>query len=320
MKYLAKTLAPALVAGCFALASGAAFAAECMPSKYGKDDQIGAANLITPASVLAASKLVKMGKTHPLGIVVDPNMPAFPPRKMMLQVVQPNQQFGRKMDKDFGWDIVYNDDVTQLWWGTGPQIDGLGHLGEAQEFYNCNMGQDFAALTGLKKLGIHGIPPIVARGVLVDIAKHLGVDVMKAGQGIGSADIKAAAKAQGVTFQEGDVILLHTGWTDGMLESDPQAWVSGEPGLTNEGAEYLASMNPVAVGADTWGVEAVPPVKGDKVFYGHVTFLKKNGIYILETMNTGHLAKEGVNEFMFVLGQARLKGAVQMIINPVAMW
>lgn len=51
-----------------------------------------------------------------------------------------------------------------------------------------------------------------------------------------------------------------------------------------------------------------------------MTFLKDNGIYILEVMNTGRLAEEGVNEFMFVLGQARLKGAVQMIINPVAMW
>jgi kynurenine formamidase len=320
MHYLAKTLAPALVAGCFALASSAAFADACKPSKYGKDDEIGAANMITPASVLAASKLVKKGETHPLGIVVDPNMPAFPPRKMMLQVVQPNQQFGRTLEKDFGWNSSYNDDVTQLWWGTGPQIDGLGHLGEANEFYNCNQGKDFAALTGLKKMGIHGIPPIVARGVLVDMAKHFGVATMEAGQGIGSADIKAAAAAQGVTFKDGDVILLHTGWTDGKLESDPQAWVSAEPGITNEAAEYLAGFNPVAVGADTWGVDAVPPVKGDKVFYGHVTFLKNNGIYILETMNTGRLAKEGVHEFMFVLGQARLKGAVQMIINPVAMW
>ena len=265
MNYVMKTLASALVAGCFALASGAARADNCTHSKYGANDEIGAANLITPASVLAASKLIKKGETHPLGIVVDPNMPAFPPRKMMMQVVQPNQQWGRKMDKDFGWDIVYNDDVTQLWWGTGPQIDGLGHLGEAQEFYNCNNGQDFAALTGLKKLGIHGIPPLVARGVMVDMAKHFGVETMSAGQGIGSADIKAAAKAQGVTFQKGDIILLHTGWTDGKLESDPQAWVSGEPGLSNEGAAYLASLDPVAVGADTWGVEAVPPVKGDKV-------------------------------------------------------
>ena len=54
--------------------------------------------------------------------------------------------------------------------------------------------------------------------------------------------------------------------------------------------------------------------------YDHVVLLKQNGIYILETMNTGRLAEENVHEFMFVLGQARLKGAVQMIINPVAMW
>jgi hypothetical protein len=37
-------------------------------------------------------------------------------------------------------------------------------------------------------------------------------------------------------------------------------------------------------------------------------------------MNTGRLAREQVREFMFVLGQARIKGTVQMIINPVAMW
>ena len=56
------------------------------------------------------------------------------------------------------------------------------------------------------------------------------------------------------------------------------------------------------------------------MYYDHVVLLKQNGIYILETMNTGRLADESVHEFMFVLGQARLKGAVQMIINPVAMW
>ena len=64
----------------------------------------------------------------------------------------------------------------------------------------------------------------------------------------------------------------------------------------------------------------MPPREGDRVFYDHIVLLKNNGIYILETMNTGRLAAESVGEFMFVLGQARLKGAVQMIINPVALW
>ncbi len=300
------------------LATGAL--AECKPSKWGADDEAGAANYVTPAQVLAATKLVKKGESHPLGIVVDPKMPAFPPRSTSIQIVQPGQHNGRELAKDFGWPIVYNDDIAQLWFGTGPQLDGLGHLGEANLYYNCNNAQDFAHITGLKKLGMEKVPPMVGRGVLIDMTKHFGKDPLAAGDGISAADVQAAMKAQNVTVNQGDVVLFHTGWTDAMLEKDPKAWVSGEPGLTNDAAVYLATLNPMAVGADTWGVEAVPPVKGDKVFYGHVTFLKENGIYILETMNTGRLAKEGVNEFMFVLGHARIKGAVQMIINPIAMW
>jgi kynurenine formamidase len=152
------------------------------------------------------------------------------------------------------------------------------------------------------------------------MAAHAGVDVMPAGAHFGEAEIKAAAEAQGVTMGEGDIILFHTGWTDGMLESDPAAWGSTEPGLNNEGAVYIASLNPMAVGADTWGLEPIPPAPGDKVFYGHVTLLKDNGIYILETMNTGPLLREGVNEFMFVLGQPRIIGSVQAMINPVALY
>jgi len=302
------------------LACAPLLADECKPSKWGKDDEIGAANYVTPQRVLASIKLVKKGMSHPLGIVVDPKMPAFPPRSMALEIVQPGQHNGRTLVKDFGWNVVYNDDLAQLWFGTGPQIDGLGHLGEANLYYNCNNAQDFVHITGLKKLGVDKVPPLIARGVLIDMAKHFKVATLASGQGITPADIDAAMKAQGVVVHEGDVVLFHTGWTDEKLEKDPKAWVSGEPGLTNAAAVHLAKMNPMAVGADTWGVEAVPPVKGDKVFYGHVTFLKENGIFILETMNTGRLAKEGVKEFLFVLGQARIKGTVQMIINPVAMW
>ncbi len=302
-----------------ALSAGTAFAQECKPSKYGADDEIGAANLVTPERVAAAAKLVKKGESHPLGIVVDPNMPAFPPRGMMLQIVSPGQQNGRTLGQDFGWDSIYNDDIAQLWFGIGPQIDGLGHLGEGT-YYNCNDPKEISALTGLTKLGIHNIPPLIGRGVLIDIAKHRGVESLNAGDAITPEELEAASKAQGVTFKGGDIILIHTGWTDAKLESDPTAWVSGEPGTNNAAAVWLADKDPVAVGADTWGVDVVPPAPGDKVFYGHVTLLKENGIYILETMNTGRLAAEGVNEFMFVLGQARIKGAVQMIINPVAMW
>jgi kynurenine formamidase len=295
-------------------------AQDCAPSKWGADDVLGAANLVTNESVLAALSIVRQGNVHPLGIVVSPDLPAFAPRKMMLQVVQPGQHHGRSLDGDYGWPMTYNDDLSQLWFGMGPQIDGLGHLGEQGVFYNCTPGAEFAAITGLEKFGIQDIPPLVGRGVLIDMARHFGVEALAAGQAFGSVEIRDAAAEQGVRFQDGDVILFHTGWTDNMLESDPANWVETEPGISNEAAEFLATLNPMAVGADTWGVEAVPAAEGDRVFHGHVTLLKENGIYILETLNTGPLAEQNVNEFLFVLGQARIQGAVQMIINPIAIW
>ncbi len=300
------------------LATSAVSAAECVPSPWGADDQIGAANRVSPERTVAAAKLVKQGISHPLGIVIEPGMPAYPPRYTELQVVQPNQQFNA--DLGVGWEASSNDDVLQMWLGTGPQLDGLGHMGEAGEFYNCNQGKDFSIITGLTKLDISGIPPMVGRGVMIDIAKQMGVDSLQAGHPITSDDIKAAMKSQGVTVGEGDVVLLHTGYTDATLKQNPSLWAGSIPGITNEASVFLAGLKPMAVGADTWGLGAVPPRAGDKIFYDHVVLLKQHGIYILETMNTGRLADEGVHEFMFVLGQARLKGAVQMIINPVAMW
>jgi len=300
------------------VATSAVSADDCVPSPWGADDQIGAANRVTPERTAAAAKLVKKGISHPLGIVIEPGMPAYPPRYTQLQVVQPNQQFNA--DLGVGWEASSNDDVLQMWLGTGPQLDGLGHMGEAGEFYNCNQGKDFSIITGLTKLDISGIPPMVGRGVMIDIAKQMGVDSLQAGQPITSNDIKAAMKSQGVTVGEGDVVLLHTGYTDATLKQNPSLWAGSIPGITNEASVFLAGLKPMAVGADTWGLGAVPPRAGDKIFYDHVVLLKQHGIYILETMNTGRLADESVHEFMFVLGQARLKGAVQMIINPVAMW
>lgn len=292
----------------------------CQPSKWGATDEIGAANYVNPQQILAATQLVKLGESHGLGIVIEPGMPAFPPRYTQLQVVQPGQQLGVDTTEFYGWPMSYNDDLVQMWLGTGPQLDGLGHLGEDNLFYNCNQGKDFAQITGLTKLGTHQVPPLIGRGILLDMTQHFNVNALAAGQVITSDDIKSAAKAQSIAFKTGDVILLHTGWTDAKLKSNPEEWGSTIPGISNEAASYLAGLNPMAVGADTWGLEAVPAGPGDKLFFGHSILLKDNGIYILETMDTGRLAREKVYEFMFVLGQAKLKGAVQMIINPVAMW
>ncbi|WP_348656414.1 cyclase family protein, partial [uncultured Sulfitobacter sp.] len=235
--------------------ASAAWAQDCDHSHWGPDDQLGSANLISTERTLQAAKLIKQGKSMPLGIVIGPDTPAFPPRSLSLQVVQPNQHGGQKLSS-FGYEGNYNDDLLQTWIGIGSQLDGLGHLGEDGMYYNCLDEKEISAISGLTKLGTHAVPPLVGRAVIIDMAKHMGKDVLAAGEHFGEAEITAAMEAQQITVNEGDIVLFHTGWTDGMMESDPTAWGSTEPGLNNEGAVFMASMNPMAVGADTWGLEA----------------------------------------------------------------
>ena len=90
------------------------------------------------------------------------------------------------------------------------------------------------------------------------------------------------------------------------------------PGLGVDGARYLAELGVVAVGADSTAVEVIPFENPNRPFDVHQTLLTKNGVYILENMWTRELATDRAYEFLFVLGQPKFKGAVQMVVNPIA--
>jgi kynurenine formamidase len=285
------------------------------PSKWGPSDTIGAANYLTPAVALQAAQLVKTGKTYSLGITVNTTTPAFPPRTCAIYIVQPGQVGNAK---GLGpTNTTYNDDILNCWTGIGTQLDGLGHIGVADRYYNGNKWDEIATMGGLKKLGADAVPPMVTRGVLLDMAAYLGVDVVKEGTAFNKAEIDGAAAKQGVSIRQGDVVIFHTGWLS-LIEKDPKRFGSVEPGLGREGARHLVSKGVVAIGADTWGLEAIPFEKDAGVFEVHQILLPMSGTYILENVNTAELAKDKAYEFLFVLGQNKYQGSVQSMINPVA--
>jgi kynurenine formamidase len=283
-------------------------------SKWGADDEKGAANHLTPQLVLEAVKLVKGGKVYQLGVETNAKTPAFPPRTFNLTVLQPGQGGGSSLGPT---KTTYNDDIVTGWTGTGSQLDGLGHIGVDSVYYNCNKAGDFAQADGLKKLGIEKLPPFVTRGIVLDMTAVFGKSPVPAGTPINRKEIDEAAAKQGIEIRRGDVVLLHTGWQE-MAASDPKAFMSGEPGLGKEGAEYLVSKEVLAVGADQWALEVLPFEKNVGIFEIHQILLPRNGIFILENMNTGPLVADKAWEFLFVLGPARITGAVQAIINPIA--
>ncbi len=312
--FTVKTVAAACAA--FALSTTASIAAECQHSKWGAGDQIGNSNYITKEKTLAASKLVTTGKAYRLGMETNRMTPAYPPRNYAVTVVQPGQVGGVTIGPN---KLNYNDDIVMGWNGVGSQLDGFGHIGIENMYYNCNKAGDFAQVTGLTKLGIETVPAIATRGILLDMTALLnGGQMLKEGTAFNQAEIEAAMKRQGVkAIEKGDVVLFYTGWLS-LVGKDDKRYNSGEPGLGVGGAKYLASLGVAAVGADSWGLEVLPFEKDAGVFGVHQTLLPENGIYILENMNTEEMVKDKAWEFLFTLGPSRLSGAVQAIINPIA--
>ncbi len=284
-------------------------------SKFGPDDQIGNLNYVTPEKTLAASKLITRGKAYRLGIETNKDTPAYGTRTFSTTVLQPGQAGGASLGPTR---TTYNDDIINGWVGIGSQIDGLGHAGIANLYFNCNKAADFAMPDGLKKLGIENVPAVATRGVLLDMAGYFNTDVVKEGTAFNRAEIEGAMKRQGIkAIEKGDVVLFYTGWQK-LLGKDNKRFISVNPGLGREGAKHFASLEVAMVGADTANFEVIPFENGAGIYEVHQILLALNGIYILENMNTEEMVKDEAWEFLFTLGPARITGGVQAFVNPIA--
>ena len=303
----------AAIIGC----AGAAHAQQpcATASRFGPADQIGNLNYVTPAKTLAASKLVTRGKAYRLGIETNKNTPAYPPRTFAITIVQPGQTAGATLGPT---KTSYNDDIIAGWVGIGSQLDGFGHIGIDNLYFNCNRATDFALVDGLTKLGIEQVPAIATRGILLDMAGYFNTDLVKEGTAFNRAEIDGALKRQGIApIESGDVVLFYTGWSK-LIGQDNARFAAAGPGLGREGARYLASLGVAMVGADTWALEVVPFEKDAGTFEVHQILIPQNGIHVLENINTEEMMKDRAWEFLFTLGPSRITGAVQAIINPIA--
>src|SRR5262245_62396588 len=95
-------------------------------SKWGADDEKGAANHLSPQLALDAAKLVKTGKVYPLGVETNAKTPAYPPRTFNITILQPGQTGGSGLGPT---KTTINEDNITGWVGSGSQLDGLGHTG-----------------------------------------------------------------------------------------------------------------------------------------------------------------------------------------------
>ena len=147
---------------------------------------------------------------------------------------------------------------------------------------------------------------MVTRGVLLDMAAYYGTDVVKEGTAFNVKEIEEVAKKQGVEIRQGDVVIFHTGWLS-LIGKDDKRYNAGEPGLGVEGAKYLTGKGVVAIGADTWALEAIPFEIQKRVRGAPDPAADERHLHPGD-MDTAELAKDKAYEFLFVLGQPRFQG------------
>ena len=281
------------------------------PSRWGADDQRGAANRLTPAKVLEAKNAITKGVVYQLGHVYEPGMPMSGTRHYTLRIPQAFKMPGKN-------EAVYHDEIISGELGQiGTQFDGLGHLGMGDLFYNGNRRSEFAQAEGLTKLGIENVGAIVTRGVLLDVAKFKGVDQLPPRYEITPADLKGALQRENVQIRSGDVVLIHTGWSS-LWMKDNAKYGESEPGIGLAAGQMLVDAEVVVVGADTWGVEVMPNPDASLSAPVHQLFLARNGMYLHENLITADLARDSVYEFVYMFAPLRLKGATGSPGNPIA--
>jgi kynurenine formamidase len=195
---------------------------------------------------------------------------------------------------------------------TGTHIDALAHQAENLTLHGGVHVDGNQTSVGFRVHGIETMAPLVARGVLLDVA---GKKRLEPNHAITPGELELAAAS--LQIHEGDVVLVRTGY--GALWSDPAEYLRGA-GVSAAGSRWLIEKKVSAVGADNMAWDVIGPTDPELAVTlpGHLLLLVRAGIPIIENLNLEELAEAGVHEFAFICLPLKLRGATGSPVRPIA--
>jgi kynurenine formamidase len=201
---------------------------------------------------------------------------------------------------------------------SGTHIDALCHQACGLKLFGGIPVEGTETPTGFTCLGVETVPPLLCRGVLLDVAGWKGVACLPERGAVGADDLQGCAAAQQVELRPGDVLLVRTGF--GALWNDEETYLRAA-GVGKSGTLWAAECGVVAVGADnmTWDVPDERDPETGATLFAHVYLLPQKGIYILENLNLEELARARVWEFGFVGVPLKFRGATGSPLRPLAL-
>ena len=304
---------------------------------WGEDDELGSLNEMTDTSRLEAVQLVTRGQVYDLGITYDRESykwPGHSPGEIM--TFRSPEGVQRQRDLPFSqtrsgtaWHscaLFISDNVA-------TQIDGLAHAteGDDNHWYNGFTEEDWGGDWGPRRCDASTIPPVIARGVMIDVAGAKGLDVLPGHTPIGIADLRSALEVQGTELRPGDVVLIRTGtlqfWGETGADQERLAEYDSS-GITLEAAKWLVEQQgAMMVGSDTSGLEFGPPPEQAEAYrelHGsfmpvHNYLLIQQGVHIAEFHALEDLARDEVYEFCYVCTTNKIRGTTAgFTLRPIA--
>ena len=282
------------------------------------------ADRLSQPDVRDALALAVQGRVYDLDCERFPGMPLFAghPAFQVLSyrtprglVNQGDQEWLADNQVNFHWQ-------SEMLIGTvhsGTHIDALSHItcGDGHTWHGGGSADRDLGDFGPLREDATEIPPIITRGVLIDIPGLRGVDALDAHEPVGPQELQEALSRQQVQLHSGDVAVVRTGYLSGWPDADFIA-AHEQAGIDRDAALWLAEHGVVAVAGDTESVEVLPSTVPGNPHPVHIALLAERGIFIIEMVNCEELARDRVFEFCFVCLPVSIRGATGSMVRPVA--
>lgn len=291
--------------------------------RWGEHDRVGTLNHLTPERVRAAASAIRSGRMVSLSLPLGNTGPQMGMGGRINPVHTMSMTPADFASHPRG--MVFSDDFIFMPLQAATQWDGLAHVGYDGFMYNGVPAETVAARSGATLLSIEHVAQhgVAGRGVLLDVARHLKVDRLEAGQTITRAMLEETAQAQETRIEKGDVVLFRTGWMRCFtVDGDAARYWNGEPGIGLDCCAWLQENEIAAVASDNWGIEVMAPDAKSHATDVHAVLIRDLGMTLGELFVLDELAdacaQRGDWTFFFTAPALRVIGGVGSPITPLA--
>ncbi|WP_160714873.1 cyclase family protein [Chitinophaga solisilvae] len=294
-------------------------------SPWGSHDEIGTLNMMNESTTRALFSAVRSGKVYDLGVEYFTGMPGFtelgdPPYQFWMTHTPRGTVVGNisKQGAAINRKVSYTGDAISMYTHTGTHIDALNHFGLHGKIWNGYTADEHLSDRGWDKAGAEKIPPVIGRGILIDIPAYKGIDVVPGNYVLSLKELQQLIQAQQLQINKGDIVLFRTGLMK-YFYTDREKFMHNTPGVSIEAIRWLIEEKGVmTLGADNLSLEPLPSTDSANWLPGHTYLLAQKGSMFIELVYLEELAAAKVREFLFIGTPLKLRGASAGPLRPIA--